>query len=73
MFPNMKILSYAIASPKAKYTIPIALQVREREIITDFRPGGKKAPQYPPFQHSNCRLSNIKTTDHNKWLANCLI
>jgi len=48
MFPNTKILSYAIACPKAKYAIPIVLQVRERENITDFRPSGKKT-QYPPF------------------------
>jgi len=48
MFPNTKILSYAIACPKAKYAIPIVLQVRERENITDFRPSGKKT-QYPPI------------------------
>jgi len=59
MFPYTKILSYAIASPKAKYTTPIALQVTESRIITDFRPGSKKTPQYPPFNILNvgCQTS----------------
>jgi len=48
MFPDMKILIYAITSQKAKYATPIALQVRERENIIDLRPGSKKPPQYPP-------------------------
>jgi hypothetical protein len=50
MFLDMKILSYAIASQKAKYTTPIALQVRERENTIDLRPSSTKSPQYPPIK-----------------------